>query len=98
MLSCDEWFERDFNVELGSTELEIRNGTDYSMYKSFDLYRLGREQPGEGLIIPLNPTFEINAQNSSDSLTLRVKIRETSTGKGIYTKSAAQYGVIRVNR
>jgi len=81
-----------------STELEIRNGTNYAMYKSFDLYRLGREQPNEGLIVPLSPNFEIKAQNSSDTQTLTIKIRETATGKNMYTKSAAQYGVIFVNR
>jgi hypothetical protein len=81
-----------------STELEVRNGANYGMYKSFDLYRLGPEQSGEGLIIPFNSNFEIKAQNSSDTLTLTVKIRETATGKNIYTKSASQYGVIRVNR
>ena len=81
-----------------STELEIRNGTNYGMYKSYDLYRLGSEQSGEGLIVPLGNTFEVKAQNASDTLTLTVKIRETATGKNIYTKSAAQYGVVRVNR
>jgi hypothetical protein len=80
------------------TELEIRNGSNYGMYKAFDLYRLGREQPREGLVLPLSANFEMKAQNSNDTLTLTIKIRETATGRIIYTKSAAKYGVIRVNR
>jgi hypothetical protein len=80
------------------TELEIRNGNNYRMYKSFELYQLGHERPREGLILPLGKNFEIKAQNSSDTLTLTLKIRETSTGKLIFTKSAAKYGVISILR
>ncbi len=80
------------------TELEIRNGGNYRMYKSFELYQLGHERPREGLVIPLGSNFEIKAQNSNDTLTLTLKIRETATGKFIFTKSAAKYGVISVAR
>ena len=80
------------------TELEIRNGSNYRMYKSFDLYQLGHERPREGLILPLGKNFEIKAQNSNDTLTLTLKIRETSSGKLIFTKSAAKYGVISFSR
>ncbi len=78
------------------TELEIKNGNNYRMYKSYELYQLGRERQGEGLLIPLSYNFQIKAQNASDNLVLSIKIREASTGNLTFSKSAAKYQVISV--
>ena len=78
------------------TELEIRNGSNYRMYKSFDLYQLGHERPREGLVLPLSSNFQIKAQNSNENLVLTIKIRETATGKLTFNKSASKYQVINV--
>ena len=79
------------------TELEIRNGGKYGLYKAHELYSLGQERSGEGLILPLKSNFEIKAQNSNETLTLSVLVRETASGKVLFTKSAARFGVVRVS-
>ena len=76
------------------TELEVRNGQDYGMYKAWELARAGREDGREGFKIPLRGQFAIKAQNSSNTLTLTLVVRETGSGRVVYTKSAAQYGVV----
>lgn len=81
------------------TEIELRNGGqggDYGLYRAWEIARLGREEPGVGLIIPLRRTFELKAQNADENLTLTVKIRETASGREVFVKSAAQYGVVSV--
>ena len=80
------------------TELEVRTGSHYALYKSWELNRAGNEERGTGLIIPLKANFEIKAQNCSDSLTLTLKIRETATGREVFVKSAAQYGMVSTRR
>ena len=80
------------------TELEVRSGSQYALYKSWELNRAGTEERGTGLIIPLKANFEIKAQNCNDSLTLTLKIRETANGREVFVKSAAQYGVVSTRR
>lgn len=81
-----------------STELEVRNGDSYALYRPWELARAGTEERDVGLVIPLKPNFEIKAQNNSEQLTLTLTLRETLSGKEVFVKSAAQYGVVATRR
>lgn len=76
------------------TELELKNGNIYNMYKSHQITSAGKETRA-GLVIPIRKVYEIKAQNSSQDLLLDLKIMDRKTGKVIYQKSASQYGVVR---
>lgn len=78
------------------TELEIRNGSEYKLYKPYELHQLGNTS-GSGLQIPLRNRFEIKAQNSNDTLVLNLVIKNSATGEVVYQKSAGKYGVIRAS-
>jgi hypothetical protein len=78
-----------------NTELEIRSGDDYRLYKIYDINKAGEESTA-GLKIDLKKNFEIRAQNSDDTLVLSLNIVEKSTGKSVFKKSVAQYRVIKV--
>mgnify|MGYP003689906609 CR=1 FL=1 len=78
------------------TELEITNGQNYQMYKTYNLRSAGSEYQS-GLEINLRNSFKIIAQNSSKSLVLSLKIVDNATGATLYQDSAAQYGVINVS-
>lgn len=78
------------------TELEIRNGSNYKLYKPYELHQLGNTS-GSGLQIPLRNRFEIKAQNSNETLVLNLVIKSTATGEVLFQKSAARYGVIRAS-
>ena len=77
------------------TELEIKNGNQYGMYKAYNISGLGREYR-DGFHIKLDHNFSIKAQNSHDILTLSLKIKD-SQGNVVFQKSVAQYGVISVS-
>jgi predicted nucleic acid-binding Zn ribbon protein len=77
------------------TELEIKSGNQYGMYKVYNISSLGREER-DGLHIHLNNHFNLKAQNSSDILLLSIKIVD-SKGAVLFQKSASQYGVISVS-
>ena len=84
-----------------NSTLEITNGTYYRLYnKAYDILNSGLQDKstGSGYILPLKKNFKIAAKNSSDSLTLNVKIKETSTGKLIFQKSAPKNGFIFFSR
>ena len=77
------------------TELELRNGDQYGLYKVYEISKLGTETR-DGLRIELRRNFALKVQNSSDSLILTVTIVESATNKRVFQKSAAQYGVVSV--
>lgn len=77
------------------THLEITNGTQYGLYKSYELDKVGRETH-EGFVIPLRNNFTIAARNSSDNAKLTLFIKNNATGQIILTKSALQFGAISV--
>ncbi|CAN1564877.1 Sel1-like repeat [Burkholderiaceae bacterium] len=77
------------------TELELRNGTNYGMYKAHEITGIGQETP-EGLLINLRKNFSLKVQNSSDQLILGVKIIERATNKVVFIKQAATYQMISI--
>jgi hypothetical protein len=81
-----------------NSHLEITSGTAYVLYQPWEFARLGAETPGEGLVIPLRAAFELTAQNIGERMVLRARVRETATGRTVYEKGAARFGVIRISR
>ena len=77
------------------TEIELRNGNDYGLYKFHQIPGLGRETR-DGLLIDLRHNFELTAQNSSDNLILGIKLYDRITGDLTYQKQVGTYGVIAV--
>jgi hypothetical protein len=77
------------------TELELRNGDQYGLYKVYEISKLGTETR-DGLRIDLRRNFALKVQNSSDSLVLTVTIVESATNKRVFQKSAAKFGVVSV--
>ena len=75
------------------TDLEIRNGQDYQLYKPYNLRQAGSEYY-DRFEINLKDSFQIVAQNSSEYLILSLKIIDNATGTKIYEDSASQYGVV----
>lgn len=78
------------------TELELRNGTEYGMYRAHEISGLGQDTQ-EGLIINLRSNFSLKVQNSSDQLILGIKIIQRSTDKVVFVKQAAKYQTISVS-
>lgn len=79
------------------TALEVRNGDEYTMYPVYQLAAAGRESR-DGLILDLQETFQITAQNSSSSLLLTLTIRERASGRTVYQRSVQHYGVVSASR
>ena len=77
------------------TELELRNGQRYGLYKVHEISSLGQETR-EGLRIDLQRKFELRAQNSDDTLILGVKIIDRSTNETLFEKQVSRFGVISV--
>ena len=77
------------------TELELKNGDQYGMFKAYNMSQLGRED-NSGFHIKLQHNFSIKAQNSAEILTLSLKIID-SKGNIVFQKSAARFGVISVS-
>ena len=77
------------------TEMELRNGDQYGLYKVYEISKLGTETR-DGLRIELRRNFALKVQNSSDSLVLTVTIVESATNKRVFQKSAAKFGVVSV--
>lgn len=84
-----------FKAEYSDTELEINNGSEYHMYKFYDVHHAG-QLTNEGLVIPLRRHFSLKAQNASNDFILTTLVRDTKTGKVLFQKSAARFGVISV--
>lgn len=79
-----------------STQLELRTPDQYGLYQATDLYKLGREIPGEGLKIPLKRPFSLRAQNGAENFILTVKVVEKASGNVLVIKSVAQFGTISI--
>lgn len=85
-----------FSSSLLSTELELRNGQAYGLYKPFEIQRLGHETE-RGFTIDLKKNFELQVQNSSESLVLGVRIMDVRSGQVLFQKQVGQFGVITVS-
>lgn len=77
------------------TELELRNGSSYGLYKVHEIRNLGQETR-EGLRIDLRRNFELKAQNSDDTLILGVKIIDRRTNETVFERQVSRFGVISV--
>ena len=78
-----------------NSHIEITNGPAYALYQPWELNKLGNEAAGEGLVIALSNSFKLNMQNVDERLVLRLVVRETASGRVVYEKAAARFGVIR---
>lgn len=81
----------------GDTDLELRNGSAYGLFKIYSLDQAGVET-NRGLMIRLRRSFAITAQNSDDTLVLGLEVRDAATGQVLFQKQAGQFGVIRLSR
>ncbi|MGD0959554.1 MAG: hypothetical protein ABSB19_07085 [Methylomonas sp.] len=80
-----------------STEIELRNGKEYGMYKPWEFSRIQHIVRNNGnLVILLRKDFEIAVQNSSDFFILNLKVRNRKTGEIYFNKSASIYQRIAV--
>ena len=79
-----------------STELELRNGQAYGLYKPFEIPRLGHETE-RVFTIDLKKNFELQVQNASESLVLGVRILDVRSGQVLFQKQVGQFGVITVS-
>lgn len=79
-------------------EVELRNGSQYGLYKAWDLNKLGRNERDVGLVIPLRKNFSIRANNFSDDLILTLRVINSVTQEEVYIKSVSKYGTIRLER
>ncbi len=78
-----------------NTEIELKNGDDYGMYKVFNIPR-DWEATARGLEVPLREHFSLEAQNAHRTLILGIAVYDTS-GNVVFRKEAGQYGVISVS-
>jgi len=74
-----------------NTTLEIRSGSFYKLYQYQDLINSGAL-----MNVPLGGSFIINAQNSNNTFLLNIKIKDKTTKKVIFEKSAGQFDFIRI--
>lgn len=77
------------------TELTLKNGSNSAMYKVYNLQQAGEERR-DGFYIDLKRNFEIRAQNADDTLILGLKVIDRLSGKVLYQKQAARFGVVAV--
>lgn len=85
------------NGKYTKSQLELTNGSAYRMYQPWEALQAGRETR-DGLVIPLRSSFKLVVGNDSENLLLTVKIVANATGRTVFTKSASQYGTIRVSQ
>lgn len=81
----------------GDTDLEVRNGSAYGLYKIYSLDQAGVET-NRGLMIKLRRSFSIRAQNSDDTLVLGVEVQDAATRQVLFQQQAGQFRTIRVAR
>lgn len=79
------------------TDLELRNGSAYGLYKIYALDQAGVET-NRGLMIKLRRSFSIRAQNSDDTLVLGVEVQDAATRQVLFQQQAGQFRTIRVAR
>lgn len=80
----------------GGTELELRNGNDYGLYKFYEIMRLGK-QVNNALIIDLHEHFSIVAQPSNNRMILGIKLVERASGETLFEKQTTFFQVISVS-
>lgn len=85
MLAC-------FGGRVG-TELVLRNGSSYGLYKMHEIRNLGQETR-EDLRIDLRRNFELKAQNSDDTLIFGGKIIDRKTNETVFEQQVSRFGVI----
>jgi RNA polymerase subunit RPABC4/transcription elongation factor Spt4 len=78
------------------TELELKNGNEYGLYKVYQINSLGRTTD-RGLEIKLHNHFQIKAQNASEHLILGLRIINEKDGSQVFAKQVSQYGAILVS-
>jgi hypothetical protein len=78
-----------------NTQLELTNGNSSQIYQGYELNSVGRELRS-GLVIDLTRSFNMQAQNASDRLSLRLRIVERKGGEVVFEDIVSQYGVISV--
>ena len=76
------------------TEIELRNGGDYRLYKMYEVSELG-EWTDKGVEVDLRRAFAIKVQNASATLVLNLAIVNRSSGNIVFRKSAGKYGVVQ---
>lgn len=81
----------------GDTDLEVRNGSAYGLYKIYSLEEAGVET-NRGLMIKLRRSFTIQAQNSDDTLVLGVEVQDAATRRVLFRQQAGQFRTIRVSQ
>lgn len=77
------------------TEIELKNGSEYRMYKMFEIENIGNWD-GEDLVVDLRSHFELKAQNADDTLILNIVIKNRATQAVVFQRSAAKFGVIAI--
>ncbi|MFO0519802.1 MAG: hypothetical protein ACK515_05180, partial [bacterium] len=75
--------------------IELKNGTDSRMYKIHDVASIGR-WTGDEMVVDLRRSFEIKAQNADRTLVMNLVVKDRASGRTLYQRSAAQFGVMRV--
>ncbi len=83
-----------FSGDVG-TEIELRNGSQYGLYKSYQFQSIGRDTT-DGFVIDLRSPFQLKAQNASESLILGVKIIDRVSNKVRFEKQVSRFGVIKI--
>jgi len=77
------------------TEIELRNGNQYGLYKSYQFNSIGKDT-SEGFVIDLRRNYQLKVQNSSSDLILGVKIINRSNNAVLFEKQVSKFKVINV--
>lgn len=77
------------------TELELRNGSDYRMFKVYDVQSLG-SRTDEGTEVNLRAKFQMKVQNASNRAVLDIVIRERASGSVKFQQSGGHFKVVAV--
>lgn len=80
----------------GGTEIELRNGNDYGLYKFYEVMRLGK-QVNNALIINLHEHFSIAAQPSNNRMILGVRIADRASGETLFEKQTTFFQMITIS-
>ena len=83
LASC---FSSQPNLPNVTTSLEVRSGQEYKLYQYQELMNKGSK-----LTIPLKEHFSIRAQNTSNTWLLSIVIKDKTSGKILFQKSAGLY-------
>ncbi len=80
--------------------LEVRNGSDYGLYKIFQVMNMqvpNAKETREGYVIDLRRNFEIIARNGEENnVIMGVKIIDRVSNKVVFQKQTDKFGTIRV--